>query len=181
MNESKITVTKAARLGVVVFALLAALIAVQTFSAKSAEAGVCLTCSGGAGSEFPTPSQVIWTGTDAPEKKVGSNYSDTMDARGGGDSLYGFGSLDKLYGGSGSDWVSAGAGDDQIYPDGGVSPGAGNDTIYGEDGNDTIYAARDGNVDSFNGGNGYDVVIYPCQSADGVQDSMTNIELSKCQ
>ena len=38
MSESKITATKVARLGVLVLALLAALVAVQAFGAKPAEA-----------------------------------------------------------------------------------------------------------------------------------------------
>lgn len=179
MNEDKITVTKATRLAIVVFALLLTLTALQAFGAKPAEAGICLPCPGGGITVSPAPAQVIWTGTDASEIKGGSNYGDTMDARGGSDMLYGFGAIDKLYGGAGSDQIVAGAGDDLIYADGGA--GAYKDTISGDDGNDTIYAARDGIVDSFNGGNGYDVVIYPCQSADGVQDSMSSIELLKCQ
>jgi hypothetical protein len=40
MSESKITATKVARLGVLVLALLAALVAVQAFGAKPAEASL---------------------------------------------------------------------------------------------------------------------------------------------
>ncbi|MEO0865309.1 MAG: calcium-binding protein [Pseudomonadota bacterium] len=98
----------------------------------------------------------------------GTNLGEFINARGGDDTVFGFGGDDDIRTGLGSDSIVAGAGDDTI--DGGnnrdiVDAGAGNDVVIGGKGKDRISGA-DGddallggsNRDRLEGGKGDDTL-----------------------
>jgi Ca2+-binding RTX toxin-like protein len=165
MNESKFSVTKGARIVVALLALLLALAALQSLSAKPAEAGPNLGGAMGSGYGCPyymyqpslTPtSPVTWYGTDGDEIGCGGTASDRLDGRGGMDRIWGLDGNDTLIGGSGYDGLDGGNADDVISPD------AGADVVYAGAGNDTIIAPADGQQDEIHGGFGTDVVKLVC-------------------
>jgi uncharacterized delta-60 repeat protein len=94
----------------------------------------------------------------------GGDGNDTIYGGGASDTLFGEGGNDKLGGGHGDDYLEGGAGHDAIYGDGGE------DTLLGLAGNDRLFSARDGILDSLNGGAGSD-------SADSdLIDNVTGVE-----
>jgi hypothetical protein len=179
MNEETITGTKATRLAIVVFALLLALAALLAFRATPAEAGLCLECGagGGSGSDpglcpyVESPTAINWTGTDADNKKCGSDYDDYMDGGGGSDDLWGLKGKNTLIGGTGNDVLHGVDYGNQMIP------GAGQDTVYGSMGNDTVTVYADGQPDTLDGKDGYDTLkITSCQ-LDSV-DVVKNFEVA---
>ncbi len=74
------------------------------------------------------------TGTDRGEMLVGTEYRDSIRARGGDDVVRGRGGPDRLHGGFGNDRIHGGRGDDVIHVNDGqrdfVDCGPGRDEVY---------------------------------------------------
>ncbi|MFP3544106.1 VCBS domain-containing protein [Rhizobium sp. SIMBA_035] len=73
------------------------------------------------------------SGSDKSEIFVGSDYAETIDAKGGDDVLLGNGGDDTLKGGAGADWLYGGSGNDSLYGDQSdvvLDGGTGADTLY---------------------------------------------------
>ncbi|MGV2099755.1 VCBS domain-containing protein [Rhizobium sp. 21-4511-3d] len=73
------------------------------------------------------------SGTDKTEIFVGSDFGETIDAKGGDDVLLGNGGDDVLKGGAGADWLFGGSGNDSLYGDQSdvvLDGGTGTDTLY---------------------------------------------------
>jgi hypothetical protein len=193
MSKLMFSVTKGARLVAVLFALVLALAALQAFGARSAEAHVNLvqgSCCGGTDpktsgllvcwirnedktvTQFtPSPTPLNWTGTDADNRRCGSQLeADYMDGAGGSDVLWGLYGNNTIKGGTGGDDLSAAGGADQFYP------GDGDDVVYAGYGNDTIYMSADGQPDHIYAGGGTDVVKVTSCHLDSV-DQLQYVEL----
>lgn len=106
-------------------------------------------------------------GTQKADVICGLGGNDRIDGGGGNDTIGGGGGADALVGGSGNDRLSGDAGADAL--DGGdgndvLRGGAGNDRLVGRRGTDTMrgdagddtFDAKDGSVDSLDGGAGTD-------------------------
>ncbi|MBM4072894.1 MAG: calcium-binding protein [Planctomycetes bacterium] len=87
---------------------------------------------------------------------------DALHGGGGADFLYGGVDNDSLFGGTGDDHLYGGAGNDRLYG------GDGSDKLYGDDGHDGLFGgiARPGQVDTLDGGNGNDRLLYHEQDRD---------------
>jgi hypothetical protein len=105
-----------------------------------------------------TPGDDVLTGTPGDDVICGLGGNDTLIGRGGADVLrggagadllLGGGSHDRLKGGAGADVIRGGAGNDHL------TGGASGDRLYGGAGVDVL-VARDGRVDTVNGGAGFD-------------------------
>ena len=108
------------------------------------------------------------TGTDGPDRLLGSARDDVIDAGDGDDTIvaedgdnavFGGGGDDRIVTGAGNDIIHAGAGDDVIIA------GAGDDVIYGGDGNDILLGEAGDDVligeagaDVLSGGDGDDTL-----------------------
>jgi Ca2+-binding RTX toxin-like protein len=186
MTERTFSAAKGTRQAMVVLACLAALAAVQAFSAKPASANPELISGGGGGEACPllftgvyqlSPTPITWAGTDSWDIKCGSNYADKLNGLGGDDKLYGEGGDDTLIGGTGNDGIAGAGGNDQIYLDAGTdisTGGAGDDTITGAAGDDDIFGGigndkiyQDDGVDEVYGNDGNDILV---AAADGQPD-----------
>jgi len=89
------------------------------------------------------------TGTNGPDRLIGTPNKDQIYGLGGPDYLSGKPSADALYGGRDNDQVRAGNGRDHVFG------GQGSDELYGGGGNDVMSAA-DGYKDYVNCGRGTD-------------------------
>jgi Ca2+-binding RTX toxin-like protein len=89
------------------------------------------------------------TGTNGPDRLIGTPSKDQIYGLGGPDYLSGKPSADALYGGRDNDQVRAGNGRDHVFG------GQGSDELYGGGGNDVMSAA-DGYKDNVNCGRGTD-------------------------
>src|SRR5688572_2466541 len=99
------------------------------------------------------------TGTDGPDRIIGSRTADTINALAGPDRIFAHAGNDtvgagdggdRVFAGAGSDTVDAGLGDDRVFAgrgDDSVDAGPGFDRVRGRAGNDTI-----------SGGEGFDVL-----------------------
>lgn len=87
------------------------------------------------------------TGTNGPDRIVGTKEMDSLYGLGGADRLFGMEQPDQLYGGGGNDQVHGNRGGDYI------EGGEGLDILLGELGNDNIVAS-DGRHDYVNCGVG---------------------------
>ena len=102
------------------------------------------------------------TGTDDPDRLIGSTASQTMLGLGGGDSISGYRGDDDVEGGAGGDAVYGGTGDDRVLG------GTGNDYVEGDFGHDYIntgtgsdkVAAKDGYKDRIICGQGNRDKVY---------------------
>lgn len=103
-------------------------------------------------------------GNDTISGDLGGVANDTICGLGGNDTISGLGGNDKLSGGLGNDLVDGGANNDPI-----LSGGPGADKTLGGGGGDKLFA-RDGVLDTLNGGVGYDRA-----QIDGL-DSSTSVE-----
>lgn len=89
------------------------------------------------------------TGSDGPDRIIGTMQGDVIYAEGGRDYVEARGSGDQLHGGPGRDELRGMNGEDEIHGD------RGSDVIFGNALPDTIYAA-DGYTDYVNCGTGRD-------------------------
>jgi Ca2+-binding RTX toxin-like protein len=106
----------------------------------------------------------------------GEERNDVLDGGSGDDYLQGWTGNDALFGRDGNDKLDAGDGDDYLEGNGGndtLTGGTGRDKLYGNDGNDLLYA-KDGKVDTLDGGNGTDKAQRDNTST--IKDSVLNIE-----
>jgi Ca2+-binding RTX toxin-like protein len=102
------------------------------------------------------------TGTNNPDRLIGSSQSQTMKGLKGGDSISGYRGDDDVVGGRGDDAVYGGLGDDLVYGN------QGNDYVEGDYGHDYIntgngsdkVAARDGYKDRVICGQGDRDLVY---------------------
>jgi Ca2+-binding RTX toxin-like protein len=95
-------------------------------------------------------------GGDGQDSLRGGDGNDQVAGGSGHDRIWGDGGADSLLGGDGDDWIDAGPGQDS------VDAGAGNDAVL-------IGGDRDGESDTADGGEGYDVAEYDYgQSTQGV-------------
>jgi uncharacterized delta-60 repeat protein len=128
------------------------------------------TVNGGKGNDS------ISSSISAPSALSGGDGSDTISSGSGIDAVFGNDGNDYLDAGAGDDCLDGGAGNDRLAGE------AGNDTLWGDEGNDTLlggsgndeFHAKDGQVDSLNGGPGTDKA-----SADqtaSVKDILQSIE-----
>jgi len=96
------------------------------------------------------------TGTDGPDRLVGTRRDDVICGGGGNDVVSGGGGDDTVYGDAGDDTLSGGAGDDTLYGDDGA------DRLVGGDGADVLAAGAGddrlagGRRDFLEGGEGTD-------------------------
>ena len=145
MNESKITVTKGARLTMLTLLALVATLVVGVFLAS----GVALAITEFGGS-----------GNDALE---GTNAADRLYGRAADYAIWGLaGHDDRLVGGSGEDSVSGGPGNDRILGPGVEDHGLptyekGSDTLSGEAGEDQLIGGL--GPDRLSGGDGRDLLL----------------------
>ncbi len=135
----------------------------------------------------PTAHAATITGTSGDDTIIGTGARDLIFGRGGGDRLSGRGGNDAIFGGTGHDFIDGGDGNDTLdsgpgpdFVDGGpgddiLKTGGARDHVYvfrGEDrvvagsGNDRIKATKDGKVDEFYCGLGFDVVYYDKNTRD---------------
>jgi Ca2+-binding RTX toxin-like protein len=102
------------------------------------------------------------TGTNAPDRLIGSSNPQTMLGLDGGDSISGYRGDDDVEGGAGGDAVYGGTGDDRVLG------GTGNDYVEGDFGHDYIntgtgsdkVAAKDGYKDRIICGQGNRDKVY---------------------
>ena len=90
------------------------------------------------------------TGTDGPDRIIGSRAADTIAALGGPDRIFALAGNDTIDAGPGDDRVIAGGGDDS------VDAGPGFDRVRGRAGNDTVSGGE--GFDVLRGGRGQDTV-----------------------
>jgi Ca2+-binding RTX toxin-like protein len=101
------------------------------------------------------------SGGEGEDRLSGDAGDDTVLGDAGNDTLAGGEGDDVVAGGIGADMISGGAGDDvQTGGEGNdtLLDGAGNDRILGEAGDDAVLVATDGEDDTFDGGEGGDVL-----------------------
>ena len=97
------------------------------------------------------------SGTDGPDKLVGTNNNDVISGAGGNDNINGRLGNDRLLGGTGADTVSGKGGNDKLF--GGphadlLYTDDGEDEAWGAGGNDRIFALNDTQRDFVNCGKG---------------------------
>ncbi|WP_172633601.1 calcium-binding protein [Sulfuricurvum kujiense] len=94
--------------------------------------------------------------TEGADNLVYGDFTTTVDALGGDDTVITGTAADMLHGGSGNDTLRSSAGDDTLYGDAGsdtLYAGIGNDTLSGGDGADTLYGENGNDTLAGNGGN----------------------------
>ena len=101
---------------------------------------------------------------------IGGLGNDTISGDQGNDIIAGGSGNDALSGGNGDDFLAGGNGDDEIHGGNGddvLIDGLGSDMLFGENGADVFLfaeneliggSASDGDVDTFDGGSGYDIL-----------------------
>lgn len=107
----------------------------------------------------PLPGR-IW-GAESAERIAGTEYDDTIFARGGNDHVTGLAGDDTLRGGDGNDTLLGGRGADALYGDLGndaLSGGGGADVLDGGYGRDTLNGG--GGNDRMTGGTGQDTFVH---------------------
>ena len=114
----------------------------------------------------------ILNGSSGIDLMSGLGGNDIVRGQEGNDILNGGSGNDVLFGDEGDDTIRGGADNDQIFGDQGdddlqggsgndqLEGGAGNDIIAGEDGNDIVIVTHFTGVDSFDGGNGDDLIRF---------------------
>jgi Ca2+-binding RTX toxin-like protein len=115
-------------------------------------------------------------GVGGADALFGDDGNDVLDGGTGNDYLQGWTGNDALFGRDGNDKLDAGDGNDYLEGNAGndtLTGGGGRDKMYGNDGNDLLYA-KDGKVDTLNGGNGTDTAQRDNSST--TKDSVLNIE-----
>jgi Ca2+-binding RTX toxin-like protein len=113
-----------------------------------------------------SPDVPTWCkGTNDSETLTGTSGQDRLEALAGDDVIYGLGDTDSLYGQDGNDTIYGDRAPNTYSGDPGVANwdalygGNGEDTLYGEAGVDVLYAGKDANKDTLNGGDGFDVYV----------------------
>lgn len=137
------------------------LVALLVTPASSSVASTTARCSGRVATIVGTNRGERLRGTPGPDVIVGGRGSDTILGRGGKDVICGNGGNDSISGGRRSDEISGGRGIDTLYGGGGrdhLRGNSGNDSEFGESGPDTFLAGHDGDDDSFDGGDGRDLL-----------------------
>jgi Ca2+-binding RTX toxin-like protein len=130
--------------------LLLAVMAVGLVVASGAALAATINCAGDC------------SGTNDPDRLIGSTASQTMLGLDGGDSISGYRGDDDVEGGAGGDAVYGGLGDDRVLG------GTGNDYVEGDYGHDNIntgtgsdkVAAKDGYRDRITCGQGRRDKVY---------------------
>jgi Ca2+-binding RTX toxin-like protein len=115
-------------------------------------------------------------GTDGNDMIYGGLGNDMITGGLGDDELYGEAGNDTLSGGAGDDYISGGEGDDVLAGDEGndiLDGGAGIDYVSGGAGDDFIIGAVDGASDTYDGGEGVDVLDYTGSASDLTFDLLT--------
>lgn len=132
-----------------------------------------------------------------------SSEPDVVSGGSGDDTIRGWAGADDLEGGSGNDNIDGGTGNDRVVGDTGAdtltggtgtdclcgllcgttSASDGNDTMNGGDDNDYLCDANTSDVDTFNGGLGYDTYYYTWtwDSWSGLEGSPNSTACSACQ
>jgi hypothetical protein len=138
---------------------------------------------GGAGPDVIAGAGVdtLIEGGDGSDTLTGGSRADVLYGGDGDDVLAGGTGNDELDGGGGADALDGGSGDDVVYGSYGddeLTGGAGSDHLNGEADNDGL-AARDGEVDTVDCGEGADHVTVDFQPRDPVDDAVNpDCELS---
>ena len=122
-----------------------ATVTVDAIGLRTSNGGASYSLLGGdgpvnVGPFAPDPDRTV-TGTEGPDRLVGTGASEFLDGRGDDDVLVGAGNGDILNGGPGNDILQGGEGRDVLYGGAGndfmEGGGVGND-LFGEEGDDTL-------------------------------------------
>jgi Ca2+-binding RTX toxin-like protein len=108
----------------------------------------------------------------------GGDGTDSLTGGSGNDVIYGGAGGDGIWGGDGNDSLFGEAGNDGLYGQNNndvLNGGSGTDYISGGSGNDDI-SAQDGEIDTLDGGSGYDTALVDYDVFTWVFDEDLNIE-----